>query len=187
MRNNLILLLLFSFYTCHSTVQRKDVLIYNDESYQLKNYYLEDYFESFPEKRPKSGLVSSDLWRGYLAIFKVLDDDIYLVDLQIRVVDNKPNEIFARKWISVFDEFSPDCDKFLVDWIDDLIILPVGEVLDYERGFGVSFKDYNLLEVKEGRIINSKTFSLNFYRKHFKKCHFFMREEDLLKLSKKLF
>lgn len=186
MRNFLTIIICFISLCSFATIQQKDILIFNGEVYELKNYYLEEYFELFPEKKPKEGIISSNLWRGYRAIFVVLDKQIYLVDLEIRVRDEKPDELFSSKWISVFNEFSPECDEFLVDWIDDLILLPLGEVLDYEQGYGVSFKNYNLIELKNGQVINSKEFPLSFLKEHFKKCHIFLREEDLFVLNELL-
>lgn len=174
------------FFPCTATVQQKDVLIYNGESYYLQKEYLEEYFECYPEKKPKGNIVSSDLWRGYIAFFVVIDKQIYLVDLQIRVQDENPKLIYATKWKSVFKEFSPDVDEFLVDWIDDLILLPLGEPVDYKQGFGISFKEYKLLEVKHGELIGSKKFPLEFYKKIFNKCHLFLRKKDLIQLKEKL-
>ncbi|RKE94653.1 hypothetical protein [Ichthyenterobacterium magnum] len=183
MRNLFSIIIFFISLSSFATVQEKDILIFNGEVSELKNYYLEEYFELFPEKKPKEGIISSNLWRGYRAIFVALDKQIFLVDLEIRVKEEKPNVLFSTTWKSVFDEFSPECDKFLVDWIDDLIILPKGEAMDYEPGFGVSFKNYSLLNIKNGQIVDLKDFSLKFLKKHFTKCHVFLRKEDLFILN----
>ncbi|WP_431137621.1 hypothetical protein [Psychroserpens mesophilus] len=186
MRNFLTVIIFSISLSSLATIQEKDILIFNGEVFELKNYYLEEYFELFPEKKPKEGIISSNLWRGYRAIFVAINEQIYLVDLEIRIREEKPDVLFSTTWISVFDKFSPECDEFLVDWIDDLILLPIGEVLDYEPGFGVSFENYSLLDIKNGQIVDSKDFSLRFLKKHFNKCHVFLREEDLFVLNEML-
>ncbi|MEM6720906.1 MAG: hypothetical protein AAF611_16365 [Bacteroidota bacterium] len=183
-----VILTLIALYAVSSsaTVQQKDVLIYNGNTYPLQEYYLEAYFECYPELRPKTMSVSSDLWRGYVAFFTVINKKIYLVDLQIRVKDENAKETFATTWKSVFKEFSPDVDEFPVDWIDDIIVLPHGEPLDYEQGFGIAYSEYELLEVKHGELLNSKKVSLEAYKKVVNKWHVFLRKKDLLLLKKKL-
>lgn len=186
MKQIFTVLALISLKCSVATIQQKDVLIYDGESYDLKNYYLEEYFECYPEKRPNGGIISSDLWRGYSALFVILEKQLYLVDLQIRIQDTNSEDFFITKWVSVFNNFSPDCDEFLVDWVDDFIILATGDVVDYERGFGISFDSYSLLQIENGLEISAKSFSLKFFKKHFKKCHLFFRHEDFILLNEKL-
>ncbi|WP_204346652.1 hypothetical protein [Psychroserpens algicola] len=184
----LLLILIFGLYTISSTatVQEKDMIIYDGEIYELQNFYLEQYFEIYPSKRPKNGISSSNLWRGYLAVFTISNDHLHLIDLLIQIHDKDPSKLFATKWESVFDEFSPECDEFLIFWIKDLILLPQGEVVDYQPGFGVSFSDYELLEFSNGELIDSDKFSLDFYKMYFTKCHLFLKEEDLLVMKEKV-
>lgn len=184
------ILLIFIFlisYSCFSTVQQKDILCYNGNNYALKEYYLEEYFDKNPEKRPKSDIQSSDLWRGYVAIFTVFDNQVYLTDLKIRVHDEFSNEVFATKWESVFNVFFPSNDRFLVDWIVGLVLFPMGEAIDYESGFGITHNVYELLEIKNGVIIKTYSFSLKKYKEVFpKKNPFFLDEKDLTVLKKRV-
>ena len=72
------------------------------------------------------------------------------------------------------------------DWLDDLVLFPIGEVLDYKPGFGMTFNAYNFLEIKKGQIVNATTISLEFYKKNFQKCHAFLSKKDLIALKEKL-
>lgn len=171
---------------CFSTIQIKDRLCYEGINYELQEYYLETYFDKYPDKRPKNDMTSTNLWRGYVAMFKVIDRKIYLDDLIIKVHVRNPEGFFETNWQSVFHELSPNDDPIFIDWITDLVLLPLGEVLDYEQGFGISFENYNLLEIKNGRLLNTTTFSLDFYRSLFDKYHGFLREEDVMILKEKL-
>lgn len=187
MKFTILTFILLSSLQSFSTPQTKDVLVYKGKNYNLNEYYLEAYFKKYPDKKPKSNIQSSDLWRGYLAIFLVLENQIYLTDLKIRVKDNKKNEMLSTKWKSVFNDFSPNKDKFLIDWITDLELLSIGEPIDYEKNYGILYNDYNLLEFKNGKIINSYIITLKEYNKVFKnKPYIFLKDEELEYLKEKI-
>ena len=179
-------IILSSFY-CYSTIQYKDFLCYDGINYALKSYYLEDYFEKNAERRPKSEIQSSALWRGYVAIFTVFDNEIYLTDLKIQVQDKSSDELFATTWKSVFNDFSPNCDRFLINWIDDLVLLPIGEPNEYEDDYGITHNQYELLEIKNGTVINVSNLSLEKYKEIFNNRNpYFLDEDDLIILQKRL-
>jgi hypothetical protein len=187
MKPFITLIFILSSYCCYSTIQHKDILCYNGEIYELKHYYLEEYFEKNPDKRPKGGIESTALWRGYLAIFTVFDKQIYLTDLKIKVQDKSSNEPFATTWKSVYNDFSPNSDKFLISWIDNLVLLPIGESIGYEDKYGIVHNNYELIEIKNGFIINTVNLSLKKYKEIFhNKNPYFLEENDLLILKKKL-
>ena len=186
MKTIVSILLFFTYFQCFSTIQIKDLICYDGINYELKEEYLEVYFEKYPEKRPKNGIISSNLWRGYVAFFTVENNKVYLTDLKIKVRVENSKEFYETKFISVFTEFTADKDKILIDWINDLAILPIGEVIDYETGFGISFSNYELIEISNGNVIFSKKFDLDFYKSLLKKCHVFLKREDLSLLKEKL-
>jgi len=88
------------------TRQIRDILIYNGYEYYLNDEYLEQFFEQFPEKKPVIESSFSALWRGYVATFEIVEEQLFV------------------KRISVFsecnlDEFFPNSRKF--DWFTGLI------------------------------------------------------------------
>ena len=170
-----------------STIQRSDILIYNGKNYALTEYYLETYFEKHPEKKPKSNIQSTDLWRGYVAVFTVINNQIYLTDLKIRVRDLTNDEMFSTKWKSVFVDFSPKNEKFLINWITDLEIIAIGEPNEYDKDYGMTYNNYDLLEIELGKIKNSYSFTFKEYKKLFKnKPHIFLKDEELEYLKEKI-
>ena len=187
MKSIITLLIVTSSFCCYSTVQHKDILCYDGETYGLKDYYLEDYFEKHPKKKPKTEISSTALWRGYIATYTVYDNQIYLTDLQIQVQDKSSNEIFATKWKSVFKDFSPNSDRFLIKWINDLILLPIGVPIDYEDGYGITHSQYEIIEIKNGIIVDNFAFSLKKYKKIFENRNpYFLGEKELRTLKKEL-
>lgn len=65
------------------TRQIKDVLIYEGNEYPLNQTILEPYFKRFPEKKPESDVVCTALWRGYIATFEIVKDELLIKDLDV--------------------------------------------------------------------------------------------------------
>ncbi len=63
-------LVLFLAVDTFATAQQPDKIIYNGTTYDLHSNPLEAYFEKNPDKKSKSSVISSALWRGYVAILK---------------------------------------------------------------------------------------------------------------------
>ena len=59
-----------------ATQQCCDTIIYNGHSYPTQLNLLEKYFDENPEKKPKIECMSTALWRGYIATFKIKDNRI---------------------------------------------------------------------------------------------------------------
>ena len=59
-----------------ATEQYSDILIYKGEEYILPVYYLEKYFEKYPDKKP-NGIISTALWRGYVAVFEIKENQLF--------------------------------------------------------------------------------------------------------------
>ena len=70
-----------NLFFCLAQNQIPDTLIFEDKTYSLNRYILEDYFLKNPNKKPKSEIVSTNLWRGYVATFKFLDNRLFLKSL----------------------------------------------------------------------------------------------------------
>src|SRR5690554_7604266 len=55
------------------TAQYPDKIKFKGKEYNLNSNPLEPYFEKYPDKRPKGGIMSTALWRGYVAHFEIID------------------------------------------------------------------------------------------------------------------
>lgn len=135
-----------------ATAQIPDKLIYNGKEYNLNCNPLESYFENNPDKKPKGGISSTALWRGYVATFEIKDSLLYVKDIQIEYWDTtKKNH--DTKWKSVLNEVFPDQKEILVDWMTGLLVLPCGKVVNYvHMGYGSTYENYILLEIYSGRL-----------------------------------
>jgi hypothetical protein len=147
----LFLFLLLCSTQVFATAQYPDKIIFEGKEYALHTNPMEAYFEKFPERKPKSGLISSALWRGYVATFEIEGGEMFVKDVEIQVT--KPSsESFKTEWKSVLSSVVPDGQKLMVDWFSGLLVLPYGKVINYvHMGYGSTYENYILIPVKEGK------------------------------------
>ena len=69
------------------TAQMPDKIIYKGRTYNLYSNPLEGYFERYPDRRPSEGIVSTALWRGYIATFEVKDGRLMVLDVEAERFD----------------------------------------------------------------------------------------------------
>jgi len=171
-----------------ATAQAPDKIIFNGKEYRLHSNPLEEYFQKFPEKKPKSGIMSSGLWRGYVATFEIAENALFLKDVEIMFDKNPDNKSFERGWKSVLSEVVPNNKKLKIDWFTGLLVLPVGGVVNYvQMGYGSTYENYILLEIEKGDFKRSKEFDYKEYEK-FKERQFeaFKKTEEYQKLVKEM-
>ncbi len=153
----IVILFLGLVVNTYATAQIPDKIIYNGKTYSLHNNPMENYFEKNPDKKPKSGLISSALWRGYVATFEVAGKEILLNDIQIEESVDDGDDSFQTRWTSVLNDVVPKGQKLKIDWLNGILVLPYGEVVNYvHMGYASTYENYILLEVKEGSVGRSR-------------------------------
>lgn len=194
MKSIFIKLLLFLFgIEAFATSQRPDKLIYNGIEYNLFTNPLEIYFEKNPEKRPThayGGVVigSSSLWRGYVATFEIKNNKLIVKDIQILCIDTTENNSHDIEWESVLIEVFPEQKELEVDWFTGLLVLPLGNLMNYiHEGYGSTYENYIILEINEGNLKTEKHFNYIEYEK-FKERQFqvFKQTKEYKKIKKDL-
>ncbi len=147
-----------------ATAQYPDKIIYHGTAYNLHTNPLEPYFEKNPEKKPKSGTMSTALWRGYVATFLVTNQVMQLKDVQIEVHVEKEEGKYPYEWKSVVNKVVPENGPLKIDWFTGILVLPYGELVNYvHMGYGSTYENYILLEVKEGKITGKREFDYKQY------------------------
>ncbi|OGF33660.1 hypothetical protein A2223_00075 [Candidatus Falkowbacteria bacterium RIFOXYA2_FULL_35_8] len=135
------------------TAQYPDKIIYDGKEYDLFTNPMEAYFSKYPEKRPKSGGISTALWRGYVATFEVKDKVLILKDIQIQTGYEKGEQ----NWRSEKGAVVPEGQSLQIDWFTGILCLPFGERVKYvHMGYGSTYSNYILLEVKKGKITGER-------------------------------
>lgn len=168
------------------TAQYPDKILFEGIEYDLNSNPLEAFFEKFPEKKPRGGMSSTALWRGYVAYFEIIDKQLFVTDIMIQVPDETPGK--RSKWISAFDQVFPAQEKVKIDWFTGILILPHGKLINYvHMGYASTYSKYWLLEIaggdfKEARKYRNKDF-LQFKQRQFAE---FEKTEEYKKLYAEL-
>jgi hypothetical protein len=161
-----VLILLFLGLRVLATAQYPDKIIYNGKEYYLHSNPLEAFFKTNPDKRPKGGIRSTALWRGYVATYEIRNNQLYVKDIEIECIDTSSKESFNYKWKSVFNEVFPNQKEFKVDWLTGLLVMPYGKLLNYvHMGYGSTYKNYILLEIDKGDLKKERQFKHKEYEK----------------------
>jgi hypothetical protein len=150
----LILIMMMSLGTAsHGTAQKPDKIIYQGKTYDLHSNPLETYFDKYPNKRPQ-GVISSNLWRGYIATFEIIDNCLYLIDIKsLRHKDNQSETV----WRSVFQEIFQGYNKVKVDWFNGLLVIPHGRMTKFvNTGYASLFEHYFILEIERSDLKKEK-------------------------------
>lgn len=180
-----IILTLFLGLKVFATAQYPDKIIYNGKEYNLHSNPLEAYFEKNPDKRPKGGIMSTALWRGYVATFEVKDKQLFLKDIEIEYQDTTSKESYNYKWRSVINEVFPDLRSIKIYWLTGLLVIPHGKLVDYvHMGYGSTYRNYMLLEIDQGNLMKEKRFEYKEYER-FKERQFqaFKKTEGYKKIK----
>lgn len=153
-----VILFALSAPATFATAQFPDYVSIDGKSAAMHSNPLEPYFARHPEKRPKTSVTSSALWRGYIAYFAITDGKLQVADIQ--VYDKIESTSGEPKMRSVMDEVFPVSADRTVSWLTGFLILPQGEVVSYvHMGYASTFERYRLILVKEGRVLAERVFS----------------------------
>ena len=185
MKTIITFVLFFLSFNLFATAQSPDYLVYKGKKHMLHSNPLEEYFKEYPERKPKTTMRSSALWRGYIATFEVKDKKIVLNDIKIRVdfekwksVKNKvvddyyknedEDEIEDKVEVKVtwYQEFINHLTRkdLVIDWFTGILVLPYGEEINYvHMGYGSTYENYILLEVEDGVITREKNLKAKEY------------------------
>ena len=94
------------------TQQIPDILIYKGREIGIDETPLEKYYQAFPEQKPDTPSPMTALWRGYVATFEVVNNE-----LTVRSIDR---DLFSSgKKSNIVEQVFPDSRKF--SWFSGLI------------------------------------------------------------------
>src|SRR5690348_13871746 len=159
-----LLIIVFSAAHSWATAQYPDKIIFEGKEYALNTNPLETYFKQYPEKRPETGIRSTALWRGYVATFEVKDKTLLVKDIAIEINSAPGSKNLDLAWKSVLNDVFPGGKALAVDWFSGILVLPHGELVNYvHMGYGSTYSNYILLEVKDGIVTGEKRMNARQY------------------------
>lgn len=152
-----------------ATEQYLDSIIYKGKVFILQSTPLESYFMVYPEKRPINDCYSSALWRNYIARFEIMDNKIFIKNIETFDCKNNKERI---QWKSELNNIFPDKTSYFMEWFTGIVVIPVGKmVIKGSWNFNSLYEQYLLIEFKNGVLINESDYSaeeyLNFLDKQF--------------------
>jgi len=143
-----------------ATGQAPDYLILHGKRVSLHTNPLEHYFDIHPEKRPTGGLLSTDLWRGYVATFEFLNDRLYVKKVVIEVQDSSDkSKKFRTVERDVTSSVFLNADERFCRWFTAILVIPEGDLINYvHMGYGSTYERYTLITVKNGTQTRTQSF-----------------------------
>jgi hypothetical protein len=157
-----------------ATAQEPDYLIVKGKTTALYTNPLERYFELHPDARPKSELMSTACWRGYVATWEISDQRLWLtkVDIGVASPEAKNEDRYERVRKDVLDSIFPKSKRVLATWYSGALIVPQGEQVQYvHMGYGSTYERYSIYTIKEGSLQKERHLSLEEF-KTFRKQQF---------------
>lgn len=147
-----------------ATAQFPDKIFYQNTEYALFTNPLESYFNQYPDRRPKAAIISTALWRGYVATFEIKDNQLLLKDIEIQVSDTTKQDSFTTKWKSVLTAVFPNETQTKINWLTGLLVIPYGKLINYVHGsYASTYENYILIEINKGDLIKEKKFDYKEY------------------------
>lgn len=136
-----------------ATKQKGDILLYKGETYELRTYCLELYFSQNPQINTNDFVVwSTNLWRGYIATFEIIEDTLYLTKIEGR------DKNYQEK--NLMKDIFPNEEKVKVDWLAGII-----QAHDNSNMKNFEYGQYLLFELYAGSISEIKKLNKKEYKK----------------------
>ena len=129
------------------TVQRTEKIFIGEKEFFSWSTPLE---QLWPDKkdRPKFQVKSSACWRGYQGTWRIVNYELYLINVQGELESNQPfamNTLFTKETISQFAE-----------WYSGQLEIPLGKEIEIFGDIPSRYERYLNLEVRKGRVIEQK-------------------------------
>lgn len=147
-----LLIILLSSSNAFGTAQFPDLLIYKGDSFSLFSNPLESYFGK-NNPRPDYLFVfrCTANWRGYVATWKIENENLYLIKLVEGSCD--PN---ARN-IDISIIFPSQDLPIKATWFSGTLRIPQGKMLSYiHMGYESIYENDLIITIENGKVINEQ-------------------------------
>ena len=159
-----ILLLLLISPVVFATAQAPDVLIYNGKTYDLFSNPLEDFYREDKSKKPRfwiaPNMMSSGNWRGYIATWEIIDNQLYLTKIDSWFCSPSIKTKNGCRRVTLRDLFGSKVvdDRVLAIWFTGRLRVPEGKELRYvHSGYASIYERDIFFDVQASKIIKQET------------------------------
>jgi len=131
-----------------------DRIIWNGNEYDYRFHHLEQYFNYYPDKRIVQNKDSTIVNRGYVALYEIFNDELYLRDIKIQ------KGVDSITMVSVRDKFSPSTEERIpLRWVNGLVQIGLG-IDDFKNDTLRPLNDNNIVfEIQRGKIKRNVKFN----------------------------
>lgn len=153
-RTLLFLLAMAAALPAWATAQAPEVLKFEGNTYSINTNPLEPWLAAHPRALPKSEVISSGLWRGYIGTWAIRDGTLFLEDVRILTSDDRDR--------SVMKEMFPGGAPQPAAWFTGNLIVPTGKLVKYvHMGYGSTYASYMIATVSKGTVRQIRTMNAN--------------------------
>lgn len=130
------------------TAQISDTIRIAGREVRLNTLPLNHWFEQTGTK-PDFKSPHTALWRGYVATWEIVDDRLYLVDLESHLADGGTG--------TLGDLFPGFPDRVFAHWYSGVLSIPQGKVIGYiHAGFGPIYESTLCLTIRDGMVVERR-------------------------------
>lgn len=155
-----------------ATAQAPDYLISGKDTLKMQCNPLESYFKEKPIPKGLITSMSTALWRGYIAYFKITNNKLIVENIYKVEYSNEDGN--REKLISIYKDIFGNQENFECNFYSGVLICPLGEIVEYvHMGYSSIYEKYKLIEIKDGNFQKEKELNYNEFMElkvaHFKR------------------
>jgi hypothetical protein len=129
-----------------ATAQIPDTIEVNGEKLPLNTNPLSAHLERIGWAPPEDTVASSANWRGYVARWRIDQDQLVLASVTIAVSLEGTKELLPTLF--------PDVARVVADWYSGTLVIPDGSQIRYvHMGYGSTYDHYQLIRVEAGKVV----------------------------------
>jgi hypothetical protein len=153
-----------------ATAQEPDRLLLDGKQESLHTNPLSAWLEQHPQALAGVTSRSSANWRGYVATWEVLGDELLLRRVDV-ASDLGPDDDEERVE-DIAPKLFPGTDPIVATWYSGALVVPRGELVNYvHMGYGSDYERYVVLVVREGKVTARRDLDQKQFR-DFRKARF---------------
>jgi hypothetical protein len=140
-----------------ATAQMPDRLKIGRSEYELHSNPLEVYRAKNRVSMPPAGVVSSALWRGYIAEWAVHDGKLLLEDVKVPTEHYTRADDPSKRYFSAMKPLFGNAAPRVATWFTGHLIVPTGGLVHYvHMGYGSTYSSYVVITVVNGVVQNQR-------------------------------
>jgi hypothetical protein len=150
-----------------ATAQAPDILEMNGRTYSIYTNPLTPFLLANPGRLPEPEVMSTGLWRGYIATWSVRKNRLYLKDVRMPTAassdaDASESEHYRSAMVPLFGDSAPRA----ATWFTGHLIVPTGEMVNYvHMGYGSTYSSYIVITAIEGAIQSQRELNAEEFEK----------------------